>query len=331
MAQKKKEKRTVGKFLEYLLVRVILLPVLLIPFRLRGRLLERLNLALGRASRSARDRIYNNIRHAFPEMDGPRVRKIAWRHLRNLGRMLNEFYQEPRMDSADIERWIIREPDAATHERMLASGGILVLGHLGSWEWKGVSITNTVENDLYVFAKRQSNPWMNALIERIRRSQRIKLIYTDESPRLTLSLLKQKALVAFIADQDAGKQGEFFPFFGRLASTFQGPAVFARMTDVPVYYAYSWHDEAARLHFHLEPFERPAWNAKDDPRDWEREFTYRWVKRLEETVEQYPGDYYWIHRRWHTRPEDPEAVWKFWREWEAKRGLPHARRNTEFE
>ncbi|MCB1322100.1 MAG: lysophospholipid acyltransferase family protein, partial [Leptospiraceae bacterium] len=292
------------------------------PFRLRARVLSGFAVFLALIFPAIRRRIQGNLNAIFPDMPTEDVTRLYKHNLRVLRNMINEFCEEPRMTRRFVDRYIVYHPDRETHARLLDRGGILVLGHLGNWETMGVGITHVTENDLYVFSKRHSNPWSNDWVERTRATQNIKLIYTDESPRIALGLLKKGRLVAFISDQDAGKSGEFFPFLGKLASTYQGPALFARMTDVPILFLISYYDEQDRLHFEIEEFQRPNWNSKDDPREWEREFTYRWVKHLENQVRKHPGDYYWLHRRWHTRPENENQIQSHWAELEQKYGPP---------
>ena len=171
MQRKKKAKGGPLKFLEYAVVRVIIFLLMLFPFRLRVWLMERLTLTMGALSSNIRKRLYGNIEASFPDRKPWEVKSIVKANLKILARMTCEFYQEPRMDREDIDRWIIEEPDRKTHRELLRDGGILVLGHLGSWEWKGVSLARISEADLYVFAKRQSNPWSNDWVERTRATQ----------------------------------------------------------------------------------------------------------------------------------------------------------------
>ena len=318
MAISQRHRRTPGKFLEYAVLRVILFPLALLPFRLRARVLEGICLGLGRFSKNARNRVLGNLRAAFPDESPEWHDRVARANFRNLGRLAAEFMHDPYVDDRFHDRWFVLKPDIATHRAAWARGGILVLGHLGNWEWKGVSITRNGSNPLYVLAKRQTNPWSNDLIARVRGSQNIKLIYTDESPRIIFKLLKEKALLGFISDQDAGKNGVFVPFLNRLASTYQGPALFARKTDVPIYFLWSYHDEQRRLVFEIQEMERPDCDPKD-AEEWERQFTWNWVRLLETKVREHPEDYFWIHRRWHTKPENPEEIWRFWRDWQSKK------------
>ncbi len=314
------ERKKTKKFFQYVFARILVGTLLFFPYRLRGKILHFIVFIFGKLTGSIRNRIERHIRLAFPQKGEPEINALIHHNLRNLSHMANEFCEEPRMSQKFVDKWVTLLPNKETHTRLLGKGGILVLGHLGNWETMGVSICYTVpENDLYVFAKRQSNPWSNAWIEKNRATQKIKLVYTDESPRRALSLLKQGKLVAFISDQDAGIGGSFFPFLGSLASTFLGPATFSRMTDVPIIFCSSWYDKKGKLYFYVEEFERPAFDRKEDPVLWEREFTYKWVKRLEQEVHKHPGDYFWLHRRWNTKPKNREELERFWKEFEAEK------------
>ncbi|MBX7059981.1 MAG: lysophospholipid acyltransferase family protein [Leptospirales bacterium] len=294
----------------------MIFPLSLMPFRFSELQLFWFCRLLFGLSSSFRKRIVNNVDASFPDKSSAERARICRQNLRSLARLTNEFIHEPRIRPREVPEHIVLEPDGGElHRRLLSKGGILVLGHLGSWEWMGIGLTSSIRtSELHVLAKRQSNPWSNAWIERVRASQNIKLIYTDESPRLILQHLKKGNMVAFIADQDAGQSGEFYPFMGQLASTYQGPALFARMTDAPIVFCWSWHDERSRLHFQVQELPRPALDPKGDAAEWERQFTLNWVRLLEEKVRLFPEDYYWLHRRWHTRPADAQAIWNIWRE-----------------
>ena len=188
------------------------------------------------------------------------------------------------------------------------------MGHIGSWEWNGHIASILAEKDIYAFAKKQSNPWFNDHIEKIRNQVGIQIIYTD-IPSLQLlsivkSLLKRKKAVAFISDQYAAK-GEYIPFMNRLAATFTGPALFAGMTSAPVYFASSYRDEKGRLIFEMDTIERPATiSFRNSRTEWIRAFTFNWVQMLEKKIRIHPSDYFWIHNRWKNPPKDPERIWQ---------------------
>ncbi len=266
-------------------------------------------------------RIKGGIQQAFSEMKTSDVEKIFRENLKITARMVVDFEEGPRMNDDFLKDKFLYEPSEEEFRKICRGGGILILGHLGNWETHGVGITRALREtgvELYVFSKRQSNRLTNDWIEKTRAKQNIKLIYTDESPRVALSLLKKGHLVAFIADQDAGKHGLFIPFLGKPASTFLGPAVFARSIDSPVHFMWSRYTPEGKLVLGTLPLERPAIDPKKDSDLWEKAFTYNWVKILEKKVLEHPASYFWLHRRWKRQPENPEEVLLFWKEFSAK-------------
>lgn len=315
----KKYKYTFKNWIEYVSLRTIFGILSILPYERRVQFILRIIQVLASILKSIRRRIFSGLDQAFPDFSKEEKEKIYSDNLKVLARMAVDFEEGPRMHSGFIAEKFIYEPSREEYTKMVQNGGILVLGHLGNWETNGVAITQLLEqNELYVLAKRQSNPWTNAWMEKVRGGQKIKLIYTDESPRIILTLLRKGHLVAFIADQDAGKNGEFIPFLGKLASTFLGPAVFARSTAVPIHFMWSHYNESGQIIFGFQELSRPSWDSKKDPLLWEREFTYTWVRLLEEKVRQFPASYFWLHRRWKRQPQEPEKIWKYWEDWNKK-------------
>jgi KDO2-lipid IV(A) lauroyltransferase len=43
------------------------------------------------------------------------------------------------------------------------------------------------------------------------------------------------------------------------------------------------------------------WTDKDDPLEW---VTAEYTKALEMSIRQDPSQYWWLHRRWKTRPKE---------------------------
>lgn len=307
--------RSLGKFVVFC-IEMLLLGVLgLIPFAARARLCEGIGLALFRFSGRYRRLVLTNLSYAFPEASREWMLATARRNFQLLGRSLAEFVQTPRITEAFYRRWFVCEPSEEEHRRAYEGGGIVILGHFGNWEWHGFLAGHLAGRDIYTLVKRHTNFWTNAWIERSRHRANMQLIYIDQNPFITINRLRHGDVVAFTSDQNAGGAGLFFPFFGRLASTYLGPAAVARNTKVPVYFVWSYHDDEGRLHFGEEELKRPEGiDPKADTEAWERAFTYAWIKRLEEKVREHPADYLWSHNRWKAKAAHPEAIWSLYGE-----------------
>ena len=120
--------------------------------------------------------------------------------------------------------------------------------------------------------------------------------------------LDGKGAVGFIADQNAGSKGLFVDFFGRKASTYKSIGLLAMRYDVPVVIGYARRiKDRFRFEVGVQDIIYPAdWRDEPDPL---RYITQRYTKALEEVVRAGPSQYWWVHRRWKTRPkgEAPEA------------------------
>lgn len=303
-------------WIQYIFIRIVFLFLRLFPYNQRIQFVERMIFFLSKIISSVSKRIYGGIHQAFPNLTNDKIEELYNENLRVLARMVVDFEEGPRMNEEFMKQKFIYEPSEEEYKKVVLGGGILVLGHLGNWETHGVAITRLLKGsgkELYVFSKRQSNLFTNDWIERTRGKQNIRLLYTDESPRKALSLLKQGHLVAFIADQDAGKDGLFVPFLGKLASTFLGPAVFARNTNCPIYFMWSRYTQEGKLVFGYQVLQKPNIDPKKDPEYWEKAFTFQWVKILESKVLEHPASYFWLHRRWKRQPENPEEILEFWK------------------
>jgi KDO2-lipid IV(A) lauroyltransferase len=120
-------------------------------------------------------------------------------------------------------------------------------------------------------------------------------------------VLEAKGVVGFVADQNAGSKGVFVDFFGRKASTYKSIGLLAMEYNVPVVVGY-----ARRLNdqFHFvvgtqDIIHPQDWRDEADPLKY---ITQRYTKAIEDFVKKDPGQYWWVHRRWKTRPkgEAPE-------------------------
>jgi len=309
----------VGKFSEYLVTRFFTGCFGLMPFRLRVFATETLGTMLYYLLKRQRNLVYANLKHAFPNRSDEWYEKTAKKSFKNTGRMIAEFTALPRLKGRFYDRWVRHLPSAEFHRSMYDQGVIMIMGHLGSWEWHGVVGPHLIGRNVYPLAKRQSNPWSNKYIENMRAKGGMTIIYTDEPAKRIFKMLKDGKLVAFIADQNAGGDGIHVPFMNRLASTFIGPAVFARATTVPVFFAWSWRDEKGRLCFEGREVPRPKLDKKKQAQDWQNAFTLAWVRILELGIKDHPADYFWVHNRWKTPlPEGTteEEVTRYWKKLE---------------
>lgn len=267
-------------------------------------------LAVGRAAGALvwrtgayrRDVVLANLRHAFGgERDEAGLRDLAAAFYRNLGMTLMEFLALPRLRPADVVALVAVEGGEHLEEvRRRGRGGLLVSGHFGNWELLGARVAAEGQPVNFI-VKTQHNARVDRLQNGIRRRIGIGTIRAGASVREMILALRRQEWIGLLADQDAGRDGVFCEFLGRQAAVFRGAAYLAWKLDCPLLTGFIYRQPDGR---HLVRIDPPVEADRSLPEDEAvRRLTEVHVRRLETAVRRAPDHYFWVHRRWKTRPE----------------------------
>ena len=253
--------------------------------------------------------VLDNLRLALPDRSEGERRAIARATYRNLGQMIPEFLRVPALPPADLERifeiegWEIFEA-----ARARGKGVIACTGHYGNFEvlaaamtLRGVPITMITRpmgksgaNDLWRRARTQAGV-EDLTVER------------GQTLRAATRSLKAGRVLGYVIDQNQPRRRAVFPtFFGVPAATSPTPAVLAMRTGAAVVFTLSVPLGDGRHKVVIEgPIEPPATGDRDaDVLAFMQEAT----DRLERWVRRHPDRWYWLHRRWKTRPAEEGAA-----------------------
>ena len=135
-------------------------------------------------------------------------------------------------------------------------------------------------------------------------------IYLKESEKY-VPLLRRKEPIGLVSDQDAGGEGVFVDFLGKQASTHMGPAVLAYLGKARLVVAFCIFQGKGRYNFYARTLYRFA--GKSDfasSREAAEKLTQLWVSEMAKEIRKYPEQYFWVHRRWKTRPPAEIAAQK---------------------
>ena len=249
--------------------------------------------------------VMENLRIAFPEKGETERRAIARATFVNLGRMAPEFFRAPRMTREELERVFVYEGwEKFEAARALGRGVIACTAHFGNFELlaavhnlKGVPITMITRR---MGRTRFNDLWRGA---RARAGVEDLVVKKGETLRAAVRSLKEGRVLGYVIDQNQPRRRAIFPtFFGVPAATSPAPAVLSLRTGASVVFVLDIPLEDGRHRAVLEgPLEVP------DTGDRDRDvlaFMQDLNDRLERHVRQHPSRWYWLHRRWKTRPED---------------------------
>ncbi|MEQ4617748.1 MAG: lysophospholipid acyltransferase family protein [Corticimicrobacter sp.] len=153
----------------------------------------------------------------------------------------------------------------------------------------------------------QSDPGIDALVRAGRaRFNKIHLVSRRDGVRGLIRHLRAGLPVYYLPDMDFGRRGAIFtPFFGTPAATIPATAQIARNWHAAVVPIISTWDPASGRYL-IEVL--PA--LEDFPGDASlEEATARLNHLLEGWIMARPSQYYWVHRRFKTRPEGEPGLY----------------------
>jgi len=191
--------------------------------------------------------------------------------------------------------------------RQVMPGPVIVItGHLGNWEDMS-SYAKQVGVQIAAVGKPMHNPLVNDSIAAGRARRGVEIIEVKASMKRLVDATRAGKWIAILGDQDARRAGIFVPFFGRPASTAVGPAHFAWKLNQPLFPAYCVHMDDPLRSLKVVMM-APIYPDSTVPRDAEiQRLTLAHVQALEEAVRRYPENYFWLHRRWKTKPRPEKS------------------------
>jgi Kdo2-lipid IVA lauroyltransferase/acyltransferase len=217
------------------------------------------------------------------------------------GQTIVEFLQLPKRSARFLLQQIHFEPpDFLVQAQQAHYGAICLTGHFGNWELLGAAITDS-GIPLSGIAKEQRNPFVDRLIADARAKRGIETFSMGIALRGILKALKEKKFVAILGDQDAHREGVFVQFLGRPSSTAQGPAVLALKTGTPLLFGADVRDSDGKHTIYLQKIDHSDLSGVSEENV--RILTQRHASVLERYVRQWPDHWFWMHKRWKTKPD----------------------------
>ena len=260
----------------------------------------------GGVVRFRRGVVLDNLRHAFGgERDEADLQDLANSFYRNLGMTLMEFLRLPHLQPGEIEELV--DVVGSEHlESVLAGGrgGLLVSGHFGNWEYMGARIA-ALGVPVNFIAKTQHNLQVDRMQNEIRRGAGLGVIRMGADIKEMIRALRRREFIGMVADQDAGTEGVFTEFLGRQASVFRGAAYLAWKLNVPMVTGFIFRQPDGRHRVEVNPPLAPDRELPEE--EAVSLLTEYHVRALEAAVRRAPDHYYWVHRRWKTRPPGETA------------------------
>lgn len=245
----------------------------------------------------------------MPELSADQRRAIVKRVFGNLGRLLGEFSQFPKISRRNIAK-LVEYDGFENYERASKRGrGVLLLtGHIGAWELCAFA-QGVYGHPLSFLVRPLDNPLLDRMISRYRERSGNSTINKNRAVKPVLEVLRQGRDVGLLIDANTlSDQGVFCDFFGIPACSTTGLAVFALRAEAPVVPGFLiWDERLKKHHLRFEP-EIPLIRTGDFKEEVSLN-TARFTKVIEDYARRYPDQWLWVHKRWHTRPEGEAGLY----------------------
>ena len=253
---------------------------------------------------SRRSIVIDNIRQALPFMqrhpawtgEFETAEEIALATFRNLGVSIVEVCRlyHGKGDSL-IDAIVVTGRDNFLTAREKHKGLIFVSGHCGNWELMSLSFKKLFDENVWAIATPQKNPYLNAVVEKMRMSYGNKVIYNRAALRPILGVIKNDGVIGMLADQAVFEHnGALIEFLGRKAWANKAPAIIAHKTGVPLVPVFIHRDgDSYVLTIHPEQT-----LCGDRTEEGIRQDIQAVARYLEDFVCAHPTEWYWLHRRW---------------------------------
>ena len=245
-----------------------------------------------------------NLKQTFSgEKSEKELKQILRNNYRHFGRVLMEFARMPLFNRNNVLQQIPIHNIEYIEELINQQNGVLILtGHFGNWEYLAAALAN-IGPQLYCVFKQQKNLAVDNIIKQLRIDiGLLPLKVKGGAASGVIRALKQKEMALIVIDQDAGKKGKFIDFLGRPASTTDGAAAIAIRYNIPVILAFGIRGKNGLIKVFLHKFLDV--NKLSDNEEGRIQFLKEYNKILEKYIRKYPEQWFWLHRRWKTRPAE---------------------------
>lgn len=244
-----------------------------------------------------------NLRAAFGDAmtdeERERILRACWRHF---GRITFDALAFPQLDRDALGSTLKIVGEENVRAALARGRGALIFSaHFGHWE-AGACAMGLLGIPFAGIARPLDNPALDKRLIELRKATGNEVIPKRRAVRETMRALGRGSGVAILIDQDAGKDGVFVPYFGRLASTTPTLALLALRTEAPIVPVFARVEPGGTISVHIEPVVE-ARPTSDRDADILR-LTAECTAIIERWTRESPEQWLWMHRRWKTRPAE---------------------------
>ena len=274
-----------------------------IPVRISGFVLTKFSLLIYYLDKKHMNIAIENLKTAFgDEKSEKEIKAIAKKTFETLSLTFLDFCRIPKITKENLNDIVTFENlDYVKNALARGNGLIFCTAHFGSWELLSHAFAIYFKS-MNVIVRPLDNRVFDMVVFKYRTLSGNKIIAKKNGMKHILKALRRKEIIGTLNDQNVKySEGVFVDFFGKKACTNFVLALLSLRTDVPVVPGFIIREGLNRYRI---KFEKPVEIDKGiDRKKYLVDFTQALTRVIEDYIREYPEQWFWVHRRWKTRPK----------------------------
>lgn len=191
---------------------------------------------MARRPSERRAMVERHQRRVDPSLTGTDLDERVREVYRSYGRYYGESFRLPTISPAELDARMSYEGyEHILQAREDGFGPLVVMPHLGSWEWSAYWLTRVEQTPVTAVVERIEPPALFDWFVDYRESIGMEIVpLGPDAGRSVVHAVKQRHAIALLCDRDIGRSGVEVSFFGETTTLPSGPAVLALRTGAPL-------------------------------------------------------------------------------------------------
>ncbi len=292
-------------YLVYILFRIAVFLISIIPFRLLYVFSDLMALFLKKILRYRYTVIYKNLKACFPEKSDTEIRKIISNFYKNLSDIILESVKGFTMTEQQLHsRYQFKDKSLIDKYFDADRRVVCVTGHFCNWEWGVLILGRQLKHQTSGVYKPVVNKYIDAYIKKKRNKLGMGLLPMDSALKKMRGQFDKTPLFFLIADQSPSsiRKAVWVDFFGMKTACPPGPELTTRLLDTPVFFVLP--QRTKRGYYEVEAVlvcEKPSEHPKGA-------IMQQFMSLLENRIRSNPSHWLWSHRRWKHKYETTEKI-----------------------
>ncbi|MBU3918226.1 hypothetical protein KKA14_22065 [bacterium] len=292
--------------IEYFFFKSLLVLLKITPNRIVPKLASGFGLLLYYL-RVRRKVVSKNLSIAFSdELSEVELKKICKNTYKNVGESVFELLLMRYLSPEKINEFITIEGMNILESAVKLGRGVVIAGnHFGNFELLAAGISS-LGVPIHLFTGEQKNTRIDTAVNEIR--QKFGSITISKSKTAAFEMMKvlrNKKVLGLAGDLNVPHDNLFIDFFSKKAVVGQGLAMYTLKCKTPLIFTWCVREGPLKHRGYIKRLDyQITGNNQVDMLNISQMIS----SQLEEIIRKYPDQYFWLNRRWKTRPPEEKGM-----------------------